>query len=133
MPEYAVSRLQEALNEVKKSIKGTKIAFLGLSYKEDIKDLRESPCFVIKDLLVSMGADLLIYDPNVPELNTVDSLEAALEKSEAVMLCTAHKPFLRLNRILKNYPNVKVLVDGMNKLDKEQIEKLGIIYRGIGR
>ena len=133
MPQYAVDRLQDALNEVEKSIKGTKIALLGLSYKENIADLRESPCLIIRDILEKMGADLLVYDPHIPKMSNVRSLEEALKQSEAVILCTAHKPFLELNESLKKYPNIKVVVDGMNKLDKHAIEKFGIIYKGIGR
>jgi len=133
MPKYTVGRLQSALNEIEKSVKGTKIALLGLSYKENVGDLRESPCLIIKDILLNMGADLLIYDPYIPQMSNVKSLDQALEKCEAVLLCTAHKPFLELNTILKKYKNIKVVIDGMNKLDKKAIEKLGIIYRGIGR
>jgi nucleotide sugar dehydrogenase len=133
MPEYTVDRLQDALNEVRLSINGTKIALLGLSYKEDIADLRESPCLEIMEILKKMGADLLIYDPYIPQMSNVKSLDQALEKCEAVLLCTAHKPFLELNIILKKYKNIKVVIDGMKKLDKKEIEKSGIIYRGIGR
>ena len=133
MPQYAVDRLQDALNEVEKPVKGTKIALLGLSYKENIADLRESPCLIIRDILQSMGADLRIYDPHLPDMSNVKSLEDALKDSSAIMLCTAHKPFLELNVMLKRYPNIRVVVDGMNKLDKKAIEKLGIIYKGIGR
>ncbi|MBU1119799.1 nucleotide sugar dehydrogenase [Patescibacteria group bacterium] len=133
MPQYTVERLQVALNEIERSIKGTKIALLGLSYKENIGDLRESPCLIVKDILLSKGADLRIYDPYIDSMSTVKSLEEALKDSVAVVLCTAHKPFKELGKLLKKYPNVKVVVDGMNKLDKKEIEKLGVIYRGIGR
>ncbi len=133
MPQYTVERLQVALNEIEKSIKGTKIALLGLSYKENIGDLRESPCLIVKDILLSMGADLRIYDPYVDTMSNVKSLDDALKDSVAVVLCTAHKPFKELGTLLKKYPNVKVVVDGMNKLDKKVIEESGIIYRGIGR
>jgi UDP-N-acetyl-D-glucosamine dehydrogenase len=133
MPKYAVSRMQMALNEVKKSINGTKIAFLGLSYKENIGDLRESPCLVIRDILKSLGAELNIFDPYLADMSNVKSLEEALKKSDAVMLCTYHKEFQGLEDILKKYKNILVVVDGMNKLDKQSIEKLGIIYSGIGR
>lgn len=133
MPQYAISRLQEALNNIERSIKGTKIALLGLSYKENVGDLRESPCLIIKDMLLKMGADLRIYDPYIPTMSNVNSLEDALDGATALILCTGHKPFFQLNTMLKSYPNIRVVVDGMNKLDKKIIESLGIIYRGIGR
>ena len=133
MPKYTVERLQLALNEIELPIKGTKIALLGLSYKENVRDLRESPCLKIRDLLKKLGADIKIYDPYLPELSNVKSLKEALSCCKAVLLCTAHKEFLVLNKILSSYKNIKVVVDGMNKLDKEGLLKLGMVYRGIGR
>ncbi|KUK77628.1 MAG: VI polysaccharide biosynthesis protein [candidate division WS6 bacterium 34_10] len=133
MPEYTVERLQEALNEVKLPINGTKIALLGLSYKEDIADLRESPCLEILEILEKKGADLLVFDPFVPDMSNVESLDEALDKCDAVIVATAHKKFGDLTEKIGKRKNVKVVVDGMNKLDKEEIEKEGKIYRGIGK
>ena len=100
MPQYTVKRLQLALNEVKMPVNGTKIALLGLSYKENVGDLRESPCLKIRDLLKKLGADLRIYDPYVPELSNVKSMSEALRGVDVVLLCTAHKEFLVLNNSL---------------------------------
>lgn len=133
MPKYTVGRLQEALNDIKMPVKGTKVLLLGLSYKENVADLRESPCLEIKKILEKRGADLKIYEPYVPEMSNVSSLEEGLKDVSAIVLCTAHKEFLKLNRMLENYPKIKVIVDGMNKLDKQKITDLGIMYRGIGR
>jgi nucleotide sugar dehydrogenase len=133
MPQYTVRRLQVALNEVELPIKGTSIALLGLSYKENVADLRESPCLLIKDRLNNMGADLRVFDPYTPKLSNVNSLDEALENAEAVVLCTAHRQFLKLDEKLSKYENIKVVVDGMNKLKKEKIEELDVVYKGIGR
>jgi nucleotide sugar dehydrogenase len=133
MPQYTVRRLQVALNEVELPIKGTSIALLGLSYKENVADLRESPCLLIKDRLNNMGADLRVFDPYTPKLSNVSSLDEALENAEAVVLCTAHRQFLKLDEKLSKYENIKVVVDGMNKLKKEKIEELDVVYKGIGR
>jgi nucleotide sugar dehydrogenase len=133
MPEYTVERLQDALNEVKLPINGTKIALLGLSYKEDIADLRESPCLEIQEILEGMGADLLVFDPFVPDMSNVESLDEALDKCEGVVVATAHKKFGDLTEKIGKRKNIKVVVDGMNKLDKEEIVEGGKIYRGIGK
>ena len=133
MPQYTVDRLQDALNIVKLPINGTKIALLGLSYKENIADLRESPCLEIKDILEKLGAELIVYDPYVPELSNVQSLDMALDKTTAVVLATAHKEFKGLEEEIIKRGNIKVVIDGMNKLDKDLLEKNKIIYRGIGR
>jgi UDP-N-acetyl-D-glucosamine dehydrogenase len=133
MPEYTVERLQDALNEVKLPINGTKIALLGLSYKENIADLRESPCLEIQEILENMGADLLVFDPFVPDMSNVKSLDEALDKCEAVVVATAHKRFGDLTEEILKRKNVKVVVDGMNKLDKVKLSESGKIYRGIGK
>jgi UDP-N-acetyl-D-glucosamine dehydrogenase len=66
MPEYTVSRLQQALNERGKSVKGSKIIVIGLAYKKDINDDRESPAYKIISLLIEMGANISYHDPYVP-------------------------------------------------------------------
>jgi len=133
MPKYTVSRLQEALNEVKLPVNGTKISLLGLSYKEDVADLRESPCIEIMDILKGMGANLTVYDPYVKDMSNVKTLDDALDKCSAVVISTAHKVFGDLTQEICKRDNILVVIDGMNKLDKEKIIKSGKIYRGIGR
>ncbi|MCA9074202.1 MAG: nucleotide sugar dehydrogenase [Planctomycetaceae bacterium] len=68
MPEYVIARLAEFLNDVGKPIKGSKIALLGMAYKKDVDDPRESPSFVLLDLLQARGADVSYNDPHVPKL-----------------------------------------------------------------
>ena len=133
MPKYTVLRLQEALNEVKLPVNGTKISLLGLSYKEDIADLRESPCLEIMDILKNMGANLTVYDPYVKDMSNVETLDDALDKCSAVVISTAHRVFGDLTQEICKRDNILVVIDGMNKLDKEKIIKSGKIYRGIGR
>jgi UDP-N-acetyl-D-glucosamine dehydrogenase len=66
MPEYVISRVADALNEHKKPVKGSRILILGLAYKPDVDDERESPSYVLMDLLVQRGAEVEYYDPYVP-------------------------------------------------------------------
>jgi len=68
MPEYTVSRLQHALNERGKSVKGSKLMVIGLAYKKDINDDRESPSYKIIDSLLTMGANISYHDPFVPKI-----------------------------------------------------------------
>lgn len=133
MPKYTVLRLQEALNEVKLPVNGTNISLLGLSYKEDIADLRESPCLEIMDILKGMGANLTVYDPYVKDMSNVKTLDNALDKCSALVISTAHRVFGNLTQEICKRDNILVVIDGMNKLDKEKIIKSGKIYRGIGR
>ncbi len=66
MPRYVVSRIQDALNEKEKSLKGSKILVLGVAYKKDIDDVRESPILDVITLLEEKGALVEFFDPHVP-------------------------------------------------------------------
>lgn len=68
MPRYVIERLAEFLNEAGKPIKGSKICLLGVAYKKDVDDPRESPSFVLMEHLLARGADLTYSDPHVAEL-----------------------------------------------------------------
>lgn len=133
MPEYTVELTQDMLNKVKLPMNGTPIGLLGISYKADIADLRESPSFKIIKHLTKHGAQVLTFDPHVKEKSTEKSLEDILEKSEAIIVATAHKEFAALDGATFKEHGVKVVVDGMNCLDKDDIKNHGIIYKGIGR
>lgn len=129
MPEYVIEKLMLALNEVGKSIKGTKVTLLGLAYKPNLGDLRESPALVIQKLLLDLGADLTIYDPFITkELSFVD----AINDAEAIVLATAHSEFLEKLPSAIEKSNIKVLIDGRNCIVADKINK-EIIYKGIGR
>jgi nucleotide sugar dehydrogenase len=66
MPEYVVHRVSEALNEKTRSIKGSRILVVGLAYKSDVDDERESPSYVLMEMLKARGAHVEYYDPYVP-------------------------------------------------------------------
>lgn len=66
MPQHVVNRVTEALNALKKPVNGSRILVLGLAYKPDVDDDRESPSYVLLDLLKARGADVAYYDPHVP-------------------------------------------------------------------
>ena len=68
MPHYVVERVADALNERGKPIKGSKIALLGMAYKKDVDDPRESPGFELMDLLLGKGAVVSYNDPHIPSL-----------------------------------------------------------------
>lgn len=133
MPKYTVQRLQEGLNDVEMPIKGTKVLLLGLSYKSNIKDIRESPSFEILKVLEEKGAEVKVFDPFVPEKSNIKSLKKGLDSCDAVVLSTYHDKFGDLTKKVLKRKNIKVVIDGMNKLNKEDFNKSGKIYRGIGR
>jgi UDP-N-acetyl-D-glucosamine dehydrogenase len=94
MPHYCVERIERALNDVAKPVKGSKLAILGVSYKGGVGDVRESPSLRIIRVLVERGAELTYHDPFVPSLPqfglTSAPLEDALAGADAVVLVTVH-------------------------------------------
>jgi len=68
MPAYVVSRVADSLNDAGKAVKGSKVLILGMAYKKDIDDPRESPGFELMDLLLKKGASVAYNDPHIPEL-----------------------------------------------------------------
>ncbi len=134
MPAYTVELLQDALNTVKLPLNGTKVGVLGLSYKANIDDVRESPAFKVIKHLEKHGAKVETFDPHVKKRSSVKSLEALLKKSTALVLVTDHAEFKdTLTPALLKKHGIKVIIDGKNCLDKVAFSKSGIIYKGIGR
>ncbi|HSO00156.1 MAG TPA: nucleotide sugar dehydrogenase [Candidatus Nanopelagicales bacterium] len=102
MPHYVVSKLQLALNDRSKPVKGMKVLILGIAYKKDIDDPRESPAFEVFDLLRKLGAQLSYHDPHIakmpsmrswPHLPPMESLpltQETLAAHDAVVIVTDH-------------------------------------------
>lgn len=98
MPEYTVNRCGEVLNRFQKSINGAKVLILGVAYKQDIDDYRESPALRVIEEFQKRGADLSYYDPWVPQYRykgeTYQGLKElspeALAKADIVVITTAH-------------------------------------------
>lgn len=100
MPMYVVSRVNELLNSVKKPLKDSKVLLLGVTYKKDIADQRESPARPLASELLRRGADVLFHDPFVDlwkvgdkELRSVPKLEEALATVDVVVLLQAHRSY----------------------------------------
>jgi UDP-N-acetyl-D-glucosamine dehydrogenase len=100
MPEYWVQRVQDALNEVEKPLKGRQVLVLGVAYKPNVGDLRESPALDIIHLLQEKGADVRYHDPYVPQfrhdgviMTSVDDLDAALQAADCTVVVTDHSAY----------------------------------------
>lgn len=133
MPEYSVARLEEALLSVGKSITGAKIGVLGLAYKGNVDDTRESPAFEVIELLQNKGAEVFVFDPYLLEKSHVSRVDDMLNKVEVLFLVTEHNEFKSFDFSKLNGSSVKIVIDGKNCLDKNIVETQGIIYKGIGR
>lgn len=134
MPIFTVELMQDKLNEVGLPIKNTEIAMLGLAYKPNVDDDRESPAYEVQHLLEKNGAKVRAYDPYIPHNSTVNSLAGALKGAKAVLLATGHEEFKNITPKQFSDAGVKVIVDGRNiyREVKDQFEKQGIVYTGIG-
>jgi UDP-N-acetyl-D-glucosamine dehydrogenase len=117
MPAYVVERISEALNTRKRAINGSRIHLLGVAYKKDVSDVRESPALDIAELLDRRGATLSYSDPYVPRLNHGHLDLRAVEESrvdgiDCAVICTNHSAF-----DYKSMPNrYPLIVDTRNAL-----------------
>jgi UDP-N-acetyl-D-glucosamine dehydrogenase len=104
MPQYVVHRLMEALNDAGKPVKGSKILLLGVAYKKDVDDPRESPSFELMELLSAAHADLSYNDPHVPTLpkmrhhnlpamKSVELTPENLASQDCVLIATDHSAY----------------------------------------
>ena len=134
MPSYTVELLQDALNTVKLPLNGTTVGVLGIAYKANIDDVRESPSVRIIEHLKKHSAKVETFDPHILSRSSLKSLDAILKKSTALILATDHAEFKEAitPALLKKY-KIKVFIDGKNAFDKNSFRKSGIIYKGIGR
>jgi UDP-N-acetyl-D-glucosamine dehydrogenase len=122
MPEYVITRLGEFLNDAGKPIKGSKVCVLGAAYKKDVDDPRESPSFVLMELLIKRGATLTYNDPHVPKLPkmrhhptlpVMDSQELTanfLASQDCILIATDHSAY-DYDFIVKN---AKMILDTRN-------------------
>lgn len=133
MPHYTVELLEEQLKKLKKSVKGAKVGVLGLAYKANVDDTRESPAFDVINLLKTKGADVFVYDPYVSNRSNVKDLDELLNKSDYLILVTDHNEFKAMELEKLKRQKILVVIDGRNCLDKEKIKSMGILYHGIGR
>jgi UDP-N-acetyl-D-glucosamine dehydrogenase len=91
MPFFCRSLISQALNHgAEKSLKGSRILILGVAYKADIDDVRESPAKKIVELLHKAGTDVAYHDPHVPEFDGLRSVDYAPESYDCVVIVTAH-------------------------------------------
>jgi len=97
MPEFVVGKVRSALNARKKAVNGARILVLGVAYKRDVNDVRESPALDIIGLLAADGAEVNYHDPFVPDLaeeganlSSVDLTDQALTEADAVVIVTDH-------------------------------------------
>ena len=101
MPRYVVQKISDALNEEGRAIKGTRMLLLGMAYKADVHDTRESPSFEVMRQLSARGAEVRYCDPWVPEFEldgvrheSVDWTPDEVSSADCVVVLTQHRQFV---------------------------------------
>jgi UDP-N-acetyl-D-glucosamine dehydrogenase len=124
MPHFVVDKIQDALNNQCKPVKGSKIHIIGVAYKSDIDDVRESPALDIIELLLQRGAQISYSDPYVPCLNggevTMRSNESGIDEADCVVIVTDHKKVDHK----KIFERARLIVDTRNALKGIQSNKI---------
>lgn len=140
-PHQVLLLLGKALG---KNLKNKKIAVLGLAFKPETDDIRESPAFPIIEELLSAGAKVFTHDPFVykksvsPQLSNLSvvltkSVSETIENADAAILVTAWQEYIKLTpQFFKQKMKQPIIIDGRRIYDKHLFQQAGIIYKGIG-
>lgn len=133
-PQVVVDLVRKAVGD----LRGHSIAVLGLAYKPDVDDLRESPAIKVARTLDDNGAQVLCYEPYKPDakvegLRVVPNLEQALADAELILFLVPHKPFLELNpaQVARITP-ARLIVDAVNGWDPTRWQSAGFEVSRLG-
>ena len=133
MPYFVVDKVREALNRQRKAVNGASVLLLGVAYKKDIDDVRESPALDILKLLVEDGAEVSYHDPFVPELRdegadlgSIELTDEVLSGADAVVILTDHSGF-DYDRVVRE---AAVLVDARHVAPRTPESGHGWIVKG---
>lgn len=126
MPAYVVQKVAEALNTRKKAVNGSRVLLMGLAYKENVDDMRESPSFHLMDGLKELGAEVAYFDPHIPEITptrehaqwtgqkSVSWSSASISSYDCILIATHHERF-NLAELLEH---ADLVVDTRNAIAK---------------
>jgi UDP-N-acetyl-D-mannosaminuronic acid dehydrogenase len=134
-PAYVVEIVRRALRG---QVAGKKIAALGLSYKPDVDDLRESPAIEVACLLQKEGAEVLAYEPNRPDagvdgLTLAPNLATAIQDADLLLLLVNHAPFKKVDPVeVGQLTPARVVVDTVNGWPKDAWQALGFRFFRLG-
>ena len=135
MPHYVISRLADALNDAGKPVRGSKVLLLGVAYKRDVDDPRESPSFELLEMLLARGAEVIYNDPHVPrlpkmrrhptlEMNSQPLTPELLAAQDCALIATDHTAYdypliVRHSRLVIDTRNAtRDVRDGREKIRK---------------
>jgi len=136
-PSFVVEKVKQALGD----LKNKNIAALGLAYKPDVDDLRESPANEVVHLLQNVGAQVKTWEPFKPDaklagINMANSFEDAIQNADLILLLVKHTEFIKLNpKEVAKKTKAKIIVDTVNawKVDEWQNAEFEVFRLGVGK
>lgn len=131
MPYYVFEKVKEMTMSIKEN---KKISILGMSYKANIGDIRESPILRLMEILLENGYDVSVYDPYILHLDIIDKdLNSCTKNSDLILFGVNHDIFKYIDykNILNNMRN-NLIFDTRNVLNKQEMESIGFIYKSLG-
>ena len=137
MSKHAVELVVEALKKVGKAVGSSKVAVLGIAYKREVDETRNSPAERIVRELMSLGAEVVVYDPYCEEsfgAERVKDVDEAVRAADCIVIATDHEMFreLELGRIKALMNENPALIDGRRIVHPSEAKKQGFVYYGTG-
>ncbi len=135
MPHYVAQMVENTLEEVGKSISNSKVGVLGIAYKGNVADIRETPSKALIDDLNNLGAEVLAHDPFVNEelIENMGAESVDIEEvfnCDCVILMTDHDIYRQITpKMIKN----SILICNREILNPKEFKDEGIIFKGVGR
>ncbi|MGV0714062.1 nucleotide sugar dehydrogenase [Mycolicibacterium sp. XJ662] len=143
MPAYTYGLLTELLAEQGKTVAASKVAVLGIAFKNNTGDCRLTPTKYVVEMLEDSGCQLSIHDPWVPDeeahvvttIPLTPDIESAVKDADALMVLAGHREFhqISLTRLAELSTAGCVFLDGRNSFDPAAVRAAGFVYKGVGR
>lgn len=143
MPRYTYELLKRLLEEQGKPLEHSRVAVLGIAFKNDTGDCRLTPTKFAVELLEQSGCLLAVHDPwvtdeealTVTRIPLTEDIESAVKDADALVFLTGHRQFkqIPLVRLAELAAPGCVFLDGRNSFDPAEVRAAGMIYKGIGR
>ena len=140
MPSHMLQLVKEAYDELHIPVKGSAIAVLGLAFKGNSGDTRNSPTLTFVDELNKLQPNIIVQDPLADHLarnpfNFTPDLQKAVSSAESIVLMTDHTQYRTISpKWLRKYaPNLKAIIDGRHVFDPNKVKEAGFVYKGLGR
>jgi UDP-N-acetyl-D-glucosamine dehydrogenase len=137
MPRFVVEKVRDALNEMGRALKGSRVLVLGVAYKRDVDDIRESPALDIIRLLEDKGATVVYHDPHIPAFEEdgtvrtgVEFDDVEIDAADCVLIATDHTS-IDYGRLVDRATSVVDTRNAMRGLDSDNVIGLSGISRGV--